>query len=128
MMTLFFEAPSAFKVVELPWPSKPPLTLMVSLMTKWLNSKVLAIRCDVPFFRRHFLVKVDQALLIITEILPYTGSCLKILTDLFDFDAEAFLLFDKDGDGTISAKELGVVMKSLGQSPTEVFSEFDLCL
>uniref|UniRef100_A0A8C9PQB0 EF-hand domain-containing protein n=1 Tax=Spermophilus dauricus TaxID=99837 RepID=A0A8C9PQB0_SPEDA len=32
---------------------------------------------------------------------------------------EAFSLFDKDGDGTITTKELGTVMKSLGQNPTE---------
>jgi len=28
---------------------------------------------------------------------------------------EAFLLFDKDGDGTITTKELSTVMRSLGQ-------------
>ncbi|KAL6905688.1 hypothetical protein ACP4OV_003289 [Aristida adscensionis] len=32
---------------------------------------------------------------------------------------EAFVLFDKDGDGTITTKELGTVMQSLGQSPTQ---------
>ncbi|KAL7413189.1 putative calmodulin [Mrakia frigida] len=32
---------------------------------------------------------------------------------------EAFSLFDKDGDGTISAQELGTVMSSLGQRPSE---------
>ena len=32
---------------------------------------------------------------------------------------EAFSLFDKDGDGTIDASELGTVMRSLGQNPTE---------
>ncbi|XP_061173318.1 calmodulin-like [Saccostrea echinata] len=32
---------------------------------------------------------------------------------------EAFLVFDKDGDGTVSTEELGAVMRSMGQDPTE---------
>ncbi|OMH80684.1 Calmodulin [Zancudomyces culisetae] len=32
---------------------------------------------------------------------------------------EAFQLFDKDSDGSITTAELGVVMRSLNQSPTE---------
>ena len=32
---------------------------------------------------------------------------------------EAFELFDKNKDGTISAKELGIVMRSFGQNPKE---------
>lgn len=35
-----------------------------------------------------------------------------------DFSA-TFSLFDKDGDGTITTKELGTVMRSLGQNPSE---------
>jgi len=38
---------------------------------------------------------------------------------LFAEFKEAFSLFDKDGDGTITTKELGTVMRSLGQNPTE---------
>ena len=32
---------------------------------------------------------------------------------------EAFSIFDRDGDGTITNKELSVVMRSLGQNPSE---------
>ena len=32
---------------------------------------------------------------------------------------EAFQIFDKDGDGSITTKELGTVMRSLGQNPSE---------
>lgn len=32
---------------------------------------------------------------------------------------EAFALFDRDGDGHITANEIGIVMRSLGQNPTE---------
>ena len=32
---------------------------------------------------------------------------------------EAFSVFDKDGNGVITTKELGTVMRSLGQNPTE---------
>ena len=32
---------------------------------------------------------------------------------------EAFNLFDTNGDGTITVTELGIVMKNLGQNPTD---------
>ena len=32
---------------------------------------------------------------------------------------EVFSCYDKDGDGTITTEELGTVMRSLGQNPTE---------
>ncbi|XP_063691175.1 calmodulin-A-like [Bolinopsis microptera] len=41
-------------------------------------------------------------------------------TQLADFK-ETFTLFDKNGDGTITTDELEVVMRSLGQDPTEEY-------
>ena len=43
---------------------------------------------------------------------------------------QAFALFDKDGDGTITTRELGTVMRSLGHDPSDVelqdmLNEFD---
>lgn len=37
---------------------------------------------------------------------------------------EAFSVFDKDGDGTITTKELGTVMRSLGQNVFLFFKTF----
>lgn len=36
---------------------------------------------------------------------------------------EVFAIFDKDGDGEITAKELGTVMRALGQAPSEAILE-----
>lgn len=43
----------------------------------------------------------------------------KTLLYIFAEFREAFALFDKDGDGCITTSELGTVMRSLGQDPSE---------
>lgn len=48
-----------------------------------------------------------------------TQSHPKLSPEQIEEFKEAFSLFDKNGDGYISSKELGIVMRSLGQNPTE---------
>ena len=48
------------------------------------------------------------------------GKNNKLINQLISVEfKEAFSLFDKDGDGTITTKELGTVMRSLGQNANE---------
>ena len=49
----------------------------------------------------------------------YRGGAEQLTEDQISEFKEAFSLFDKEGDGTITTKELGTVMRSLGQNPTE---------
>ena len=54
-------------------------------------------------------------------------SCVCLVAEFF----EAFALFDKNNDGKITAKEVGEVMRSLGENPTEpeltqIISEMDV--
>jgi hypothetical protein len=55
-----------------------------------------------------------------TSPAPQAWSASDTLTDeQIDEFKEAFGLLDKDGDGTITTKELGPVMRSLGHNPTD---------
>ncbi|EPZ33241.1 EF-hand [Rozella allomycis CSF55] len=62
----------------------------------------------------------EEQSLVYMETSAKTGQNADQLTEeqIAEFK-EAFSLFDKDGDGTITTKELGTVMLSLGQNPTE---------
>ena len=77
---------------------------IVGNLLHWLNFKICA---NIIKLKLH---------LDMTGILGNPPSYLKTIISEFK---EAFSLFDKDGDGTITTKELGTVMRSLGQNPTE---------
>ena len=48
-----------------------------------------------------------------------SGKRLDLTPEQIEEFKETFYLFDKDGDGTITATELDIVMRTLGQNPTE---------
>ncbi|KAJ3457485.1 hypothetical protein MRS44_014626 [Fusarium solani] len=66
------------------------------------------------------LVRSTPTLLLSRLLLSPTTNMADSLTEeqVSEFK-EAFSLFDKDGDGQITTKELGTVMRSLGQNPSE---------
>ncbi|KAI3507503.1 hypothetical protein L1887_22490 [Cichorium endivia] len=88
------------------------------------NANTNAILSSISFphflsrFTFHFSTPLSLSLSLST--LPNTQQMAEQLTDdqISEFK-EAFSLFDKDGDGCITTKELGTVMRSLGQNPTE---------
>ena len=45
--------------------------------------------------------------------------CVCVVTEF----KEAFMLFDKNGEGSISATDLATVMRQIGQNPTEAEME-----
>ena len=53
------------------------------------------------------------------SLTQYRGGAETLTEDQISEFKEAFSLVDKDGDGTITTKDLGTVMRSLGQNPTE---------
>jgi len=60
-------------------------------------------------FKFLFMEYISQQLTVISELTPlFTVSEFK----------EAFSLYDKAGEGAIDSKELGTVMRALGQNPT----------
>ena len=50
---------------------------------------------------------------------PTEKYSVKITDEEFEGYKNTFIMFDKDGDGTVSTKELGAVMRSLGTNPDE---------
>ena len=61
---------------------------------------------------------------LVISLVPYSNPKTSTMADQLTEEQitefkEAFSLFDKNGDGTITTKELGTVMRSLGQNPTE---------
>ena len=53
------------------------------------------------------------------ESTVYKEAMSKLTKDQIQDFLEAFEIFDKDGDGTISVSELGIVLRSLGQNPSD---------
>ena len=53
-------------------------------------------------------------------VLRHFGNCATSCQSIYSiFFRDTFVIFDKDGDGTIDSKELSTVLKSMGYNPTK---------
>ncbi|KAG6501683.1 hypothetical protein ZIOFF_041566 [Zingiber officinale] len=84
--------------------------LVRSRWHKTLSSSLFSL-----FLSLFFLSQVFYSI----DLARRRGMAEKLTDDQIAEFKEAFSLFDKDGDGCITTKELGTVMRSLGQNPTE---------
>ncbi|KAJ3353102.1 hypothetical protein GGF32_003204 [Allomyces javanicus] len=71
-----------------------------------------------PYFAVQDQLTAANRAILVAFYLPFLVADQLTEEQIAEFK-EAFSLFDKDGDGTITTKELGTVMRSLGQNPTE---------
>lgn len=99
------------------------------LLNKFIHFSLKRLKSKTDFVCRSLEISLNLAkntfstyLIYYTQCWPSNVYCVQAdqLTEeqIAEFK-EAFSLFDKDGDGTITTKELGTVMRSLGQNPTE---------
>ncbi|URE48218.1 receptor kinase 1 [Musa troglodytarum] len=82
---------------------------------KTLPSSASPTSCSPP----NLFPDLPNFLLRVRSICGGGGMAEQLTDDQIAEFKEAFSLFDKDGDGCITTKELGTVMRSLGQNPTE---------
>lgn len=83
------------------------------MYTEQTKSTLLNILNDIWSMRNK---KIESYIIwcILTLLITFSYIYLILITEL----KEAFRLFDKDGDGTISTDELTTVMRNLGQFPS----------
>ena len=80
-----------------------------------INSKILQCDWSIPS-----LIIVNFNNFCIQSARDRTKIEFDLKSGLFSEYRDAFRFFDKDESGYITTKELGSIMRSLGQNPTEV--------
>ncbi|TPX42284.1 hypothetical protein SeMB42_g05200 [Synchytrium endobioticum] len=109
----------SYSIKRYKWPSHLVMFECVeSEMVKALRGSDY-VRCA-RFFNGYFTDDPRQRGDRIAKPDCWIGTMADQLTDeqIAEFK-EVFSLFDKNGDGTIATKDLGIVMRSLGQNPTK---------
>ena len=90
------------------------ILVCVRLMICVFSACLAFFRCGAPKSLLAFLIAFKS-----NQTDSLTAMADQLSNEQISEFKEAFSLFDKDGDGTITTKELGTVMRSLGQNPTE---------
>lgn len=92
------------------------LIFLFALLILFVPDRLLLLSLLLPLV--FVILMLVPVLVLLLQLVPFLSFLILLFCLLSEF-REAFAAYDKNRDGVITAKELGEVMRSLGENPTE---------